>query len=262
VAFESAATNLIAGDTNEAADIFVRDLAPGRTERVSLTPDGAQTTYYSQHASISADGSRVAFQTSPGLVPPLPPVFQDLAVCVRDRRRHTTVEASDGVSDPAFPVNSNVTPAISDNGRFVTFTFTGTRVIGADAISSVWVRDLRTGRLRLASPAADVDNPLAGSSASDLSGDGRLVVFASTDRLVPSDTDDLLDVYLRDLRTGGLRRVSAAGPVDQSTSGLGSTTPSIAGGGRHVAFYSDVAGLAPGGIPGRGDIYRYSSPAT
>ena len=42
VAFESAAANLVAGDTNGALDVFVHDLSAGRTTRVSVATNGAQ----------------------------------------------------------------------------------------------------------------------------------------------------------------------------------------------------------------------------
>ena len=41
IAFESAASNLVAGDTNNASDIFVRDLAAGGTVLASVASSGA-----------------------------------------------------------------------------------------------------------------------------------------------------------------------------------------------------------------------------
>src|SRR5439155_2739827 len=42
VAFESSASNLVAGDTNDADDVFVHDRQTGTTERVSVASDGTQ----------------------------------------------------------------------------------------------------------------------------------------------------------------------------------------------------------------------------
>src|SRR5437016_2271806 len=42
VAFHSAATNLVAGDTNGTNDVFVHDRQTGITERVSVASDGTQ----------------------------------------------------------------------------------------------------------------------------------------------------------------------------------------------------------------------------
>ena len=91
VAFDSSAGNLVRGDTNNARDVFVRDLAKHRTERVSTDSAGRQVgdheNYYSsitsqdgnagtlqrgipvEHA-ISADGRYVLFwSNSPDLIP-------------------------------------------------------------------------------------------------------------------------------------------------------------------------------------------------
>jgi Tol biopolymer transport system component len=70
VAFYSEASDLIAKDTNEVADIFVRDRLTDTTRRVSRYPNGDQTTRASLETSMSADGRYVAFHTNEGLVPP------------------------------------------------------------------------------------------------------------------------------------------------------------------------------------------------
>src|SRR6188508_1225456 len=61
VAFQSDASNLVAGDTNGLSDVFVRDRQNGTTERVSVSSNGAQADSSSGHAAISADGRWVAF---------------------------------------------------------------------------------------------------------------------------------------------------------------------------------------------------------
>src|SRR2546421_6026549 len=54
VAFDSAATNLVGGDTNGALDVFVRDRASGRTERVSVSSKGKQADSGSAGPMLSA----------------------------------------------------------------------------------------------------------------------------------------------------------------------------------------------------------------
>ncbi len=68
VAFQSGASNLVPSDTNgmvralDGFDVFVRDRAAGRTERVSVSSTGAELGE-SMSPSISADGRYVAFQS-------------------------------------------------------------------------------------------------------------------------------------------------------------------------------------------------------
>jgi hypothetical protein len=70
VAFQSYATNLVAGDTNGNFDVFVHDRLSGVTTRVSVDSSGAQGYGTSSDPSISADGRYVAFDSlSPNLVP-------------------------------------------------------------------------------------------------------------------------------------------------------------------------------------------------
>ncbi|WP_190303251.1 TolB family protein [Methylomonas rhizoryzae] len=63
IVFQSSATNLVANDSNGAADIFLRDLESGETRRISLSSDGTQSNGASQAPTISADGNWVVFSS-------------------------------------------------------------------------------------------------------------------------------------------------------------------------------------------------------
>jgi len=65
VAFESMATNLVAGDTNGTSDVFVRDVSLGTTTLVSTAPS-APADDFSSEPDISGDGRRVAFLSYAG----------------------------------------------------------------------------------------------------------------------------------------------------------------------------------------------------
>lgn len=73
LAFDSEATNLIAGDTNGTSDVFVHDRATGATARVSVASDGTQANGASLRAALSPDGRFVAFESdATNLVPRTP----------------------------------------------------------------------------------------------------------------------------------------------------------------------------------------------
>jgi Tol biopolymer transport system component len=61
VAFWSEASNLVAGDTNNVADVFVKDRRSGTLERISVGGDGGQANAASYNPTVSADGSFVAY---------------------------------------------------------------------------------------------------------------------------------------------------------------------------------------------------------
>ncbi|MFH9352941.1 TolB family protein [Kitasatospora sp. NPDC017646] len=70
VYFDSTAANLVPGDTNGAGDVFRRDLRTGRTERVSVAADGAQTAGASYDPYIDARGTTVVFTSEDGTLTP------------------------------------------------------------------------------------------------------------------------------------------------------------------------------------------------
>jgi Tol biopolymer transport system component len=63
VAFNSKASNLVNGDTNDHEDVFFRDVATGRTYRVSISSTGEQGVHYSRYPSLSANGRFVGFES-------------------------------------------------------------------------------------------------------------------------------------------------------------------------------------------------------
>jgi len=102
VAFQSVAADLVPGDANGVADVFVRDIGSTRTELVSVGTDGSQPASGSRVPSISGDGDRVAF-TGPGELMYADPPSTTAAcgtqsafneVFIRDRGRGVTYLAS------------------------------------------------------------------------------------------------------------------------------------------------------------------------
>ena len=141
VAFESNADNLVALDTNRQSDIFVHDLQAGTTIRVNVETSGRQADLGGLGASISADGTRVAFFS-----PATNLVRGDhngaLDVFVRDLRHSTTklVSRSVGDADGNASVTANarsLEPSISADGRFVAFRSPATDLVLDDVEDGV-----------------------------------------------------------------------------------------------------------------------------
>ena len=262
VAFTSAATNLVPGDTNGAPDVFVRDLSRGLTRRATLDTAGEQAAGTAAgHAYVSKHGRYVVFTSDAGnLVPDdtnnAPDVF------VRDLRFGITTRASLTSTDGQIG-SSSVSAGISGDGRYVVFTASCGCVVPGDTngADDVFVRDLRKGTTRRASVATGGGQGDGQSFGAAISADGRYVAFTSqaTD-LVPGDTNGTTDVFRHDLRTGVTTRVSV-GPGGAQTvgsrpgdPGFASGRPSLSDNGRLVAFTSFGAGLVAGPT-GHGDVY-------
>jgi Tol biopolymer transport system component len=262
VAFTSAATNLVAGDTNDTQDVFVRDLRTQRTERVSVASDGSQLDVYSNVSAISGDGRRVAFATPAQLVPvpPAPPTI-DVILYVRDRTTNKTRPVSLGAtSDPQAILVEAAYPSFSDDGRFVVFTQISW--VGPDPVPNVWLRDLRTNRLQLIS-ADSQGNPSSAIGPvfrSGVSGDGRYVTFSTPQALTGEDQGTLADVFRLDRKTGARTWITRhQDQTDPFGGRLGSWGPAISADGQHVTFESDDKQLAPGGGTSGYDTYVWNA---
>src|SRR5262249_47420017 len=119
VAFESVATNLVPGDTNNRSDVFVRDRLNGTTERVSVATGGTQGSLARSNPAISAAGRFVAFTSlAPDLVANDTNAVQD--IFVRDRLNGTTERVSVATGGVQSNGSSDVA-AISADGLFVAF---------------------------------------------------------------------------------------------------------------------------------------------
>jgi hypothetical protein len=148
VAFDSDATNLVAGDTNGFTDVFVRDQASGRTERVSVSSAGAEANQWSGCPAISADGTVVAFESNAtNLVSGDTNGAGD--VFVHDRRTGETVRASVSTTGAQAHGVSSVDD-ISDDGLFVAFTSDAADLVPGDTDSrmDVFVHDRASGCVR------------------------------------------------------------------------------------------------------------------
>jgi Tol biopolymer transport system component len=267
VAFSSAASNLVPGDTNGQEDVFVRDLARGLTRRATLDTAGEQafgTT--ATAAGLSKDGRYVAFTADAGnLVPGDTNQHRD--VFVRDLRYGITTRAS-LTSDGSEISNFSVGDGISGDGRYVVYTTYCGCVMPGETFtdtSDVYVRDLKKGTTRRVSVASDGAGGNGSSDTAAISADGRYVVFTSqATNLVPGDTNGTSDVFRHDLKTGVTIRVSV-GPGGRQTSGgkpggganhtFASDEPSVSESGRYVAFFSYGQGLIDG-PHATGDVYR------
>ena len=79
VAFTSAASNMVPGDTNGRQDVFVRDTVAGVTTRVSVSKPSGQANSSSIDPALSSDGRHAAFTGyGSNLVPGDPNGYSDV----------------------------------------------------------------------------------------------------------------------------------------------------------------------------------------
>lgn len=148
-------------------------------------------------------------------------------------------------------------PQPSGDGRYVVFASESDRLMaGGDTnfVSDVFIRDRQAGILRRVSDAGASAQANAESRGPSISADGRWVAFESrATNLVPGDDNRVEDVFVRDLVTGAIRRVSesAAGRLGNR----GSDSAFLAGAGGQVAFTSMADNLVAGDTNGTRDVF-------
>ncbi len=197
IAFESLASNLVPGDTNQAFDVFVHDKKTGHTFRTSVGSSGQQASASSISASISRDGRHVAFASYAGNLV-VGDTNQAIDVFVHDRLTGQTTLVSvnstgkEGNQDSWYP-------SISQDARFVAFASLASNLVAGDSNQSqdVFVHDQITGKTsRISVDSSGVEGN-SDSGIPRISHDGLSVAFEShSDNLVFGDTNGCQDVFL------------------------------------------------------------------
>jgi Tol biopolymer transport system component len=262
VAFLSLASNLVPGDRNHRADVFVHDLKRGKTTRVGVSSTGAEANDGSVwRCAISGDGRFVAFFSgSTNLVPNDHNGIRDFFVRDLKRGKTTRVSVSSGEEEqiPGSGVEQlGIIPALSHNGRFVAFFSASPNLVEGDhnGTDDIFVRDRKRGETTRVSVSS------TGEEANDtslfypsISANGRFVAFTSyASNLVAGDRNHAEDVFVRDRRRGVTTRIRES----DAHRGLYSGIPSISDNGRFVAFESPAPDLVKGDRNDAVDVFLH-----
>jgi hypothetical protein len=256
VAFSSEATNLVAGDTNNRRDVFVRDRdtdqdgvfdEPGAvsTVCVSVGVGGVQSNGDSYEVSISGDGRYVAYASDASNL-----VSGDTNG-TRDVFRYDTATAQTiRVSVSSAQIQGNGVsdqPSISYYGGYVAFRSYANNLVFGDVNdpSDIFVRDIGTNSTALVSVDSDGVQGNNESYSPAISGDARFVAFVSeANNLVSNDTNGVSDIFVHDRLYGPT--VMASVRDGTGTPGNGeSYEPAISYFGAYVAFVSRATNLDP-----------------
>ena len=254
VAFDSLATNLVAGDQNGVEDAFLLDCQTGAVELLSLSSAGAQGNGQSGSPMITPDGRWVVFWSiATNLVSGDTNSFMD--IFLRDRQLGTTERVS-LTSAGGQVFGHSLLRSISADARFVVFETDASNVVAGDTnmSSDVFVRDRLLGTTECAS--VDSSGVLGNlpSQLASISADGRWVAFESlATNLVSGDTNGKRDVFVRDRQSGATERVSVSSSGAQGNQE--SRTASISADGRFVVFSSSATNLVTGGTNGLPQIF-------
>ncbi len=246
VAFSSASTNLVPGDTSSSEDIFLHDRQTGETTRISVASDGTEANNISFEPAISGDGRYVAFISyADNLVPGGSDRNGEAVsdVFVRDRQTGETKRVNVASDGTLANDHTNVGLAISADGRYVAFSSSADNLVPGQRnntndinFGQIFVRDRQTQETKQVSDGDYNYDP-------KLTADGRYVALMSRNE----DITNPSDIFFHDLKTGETSEIKVG------------TIPyiefSITPDGRYVVFSSEADNLVPGDTNNAADIF-------
>jgi Tol biopolymer transport system component len=197
VAVLSAATNVVPGDTNGFADIFVHDWRRGTTALATIGRTGELANGDSWQMRFSGNNHYMVFGSgATNLVADDTNDARDLFIWNRVDGATGRMsignagEQADGPTHVGHP---------SDAGHLVFFSSEATNLVAGDtnAVPDVFVRDRTTGETKRISLTASGEEFNAGAFRPIPARNGRLVtLFTAADNLVPGDTNGVDDVFV------------------------------------------------------------------
>jgi hypothetical protein len=254
VSFRSTATNLDPADTDTVPDVYEKNLVTGDLSLVSVNGAGTKGNAHSGRPSLSTDGSLVAFRSQ----------SNDLLAADTDGAfdiylKNMSTGALRLVSSNASGVGGNgasTTPMISADGTRVAFRSSATDLLAADpdSIYDIYVKDMTSGAVILASTTSTGTKSNGGSVNPSLSADGSAVAFGTfATNFDARDTDTFQDAYVKFLGSGALVLASTSAT---GTKGNANTLfPWISGNGSTAVFRSDASNLVSADTDHTGDVY-------
>jgi Tol biopolymer transport system component len=270
VVFESTATNLVAGDDEATPtyDLFVKDLKTNKITRLITKNRDAGDDGHDTEASISADGSVIAFRsTRADLVPGDTNGVLDIFVWKRSTGNVTRIsvssagEQSANATQPARALS--VGPELSANGKTVVFTSGADNLVPGDTngLLDIFVHTLADHRTTRVSVGADGQQATGGpdnqqgSSQPSISANGRYIAYQgyALKGLVEQETGVTNQVYAYDRKTGLTQLV--AHQADGTVTSGDSQNAAISPDGRFVAFQSYDDQLVTGDTNGYSDVF-------
>lgn len=255
VTYHSFASNLVNNDVNSFSDIFLYDRQTSETFLVTFVIDGFANNV-SFEPVISGNGRYIAFYSYATNL-----VADDTNTHIDVFRYDHTARTIERVSVDSNEVQSNgnsIAPSISDDGQKIAFESTASNLVTGDGntYTDIFLRDLSLGTTERISLDTNEVEANGASVMPALSGNGLHIAFLSlANNLVPDDTNDYQDVFVRDIGNSSTERVSIG--TDGTQANRSSNEPAISDNGRYVAFQSFADNLIFGDPVFAQDVFVY-----
>jgi Tol biopolymer transport system component len=255
VTFSSISPNLVTGDTDLSADVFLRDLVTGTLTLLSVTSSGAQvSSVVAMPTSISADGRFVAFDTYTAFDPADTNSKYD--VYVRDTLAGITFRASVGSSGQES-AGDCYSGSISADGQRIAFAAEADDLGPGDqnGVRDVLLRDRVTASTQIVSLTSSGGLADGTSGLPSISGDGTTVAFFSAASNLTAPAALTYHVYAHDLTAGFTTLVDVDSAGIAGISQVVYVAPACSHDGRFVVFTSTASNLVQGDTNGTSDTF-------
>lgn len=258
VAFVSWSSLIVPNDTNGAQDIFVKNMATGKTTRVSTAGNGAQANGESALTGLiqgfSPDGKFLAFHSyASNLVAGDTNGTWDVFTknLVNGVVRRISVAPGNRQAN-----GGSYGAAWSPNGNLVSFHSAASNLVAGDTngVMDIFAKNLTTGAVKRLSTASNGAQANGASYQGVFSPNGKLFAFTSeATNLVAGDTNGQKDVFVKDLTTGKVILISksATGVLSNNSS----VEPTFSSDSTMVAFRSWATNLVPGDVSANADVF-------
>ena len=268
VAFHAAGA-FVPGDNNGKDDVYVKDMKTGKVRRASVRSDGSEIAYDSLHPAISGNGRFVVFDSEGPFVAADTNLISD--VFRHDMKTGKTIRVdirSDGTQSAKdiYGFGDSEDPSISADGNLVAYESTDSPMTpqgdyGFFGDTDVYARNVKKGTTVRVSLKADGSEANSTNNQTNrfpaVSGNAKFVAFSADEAgpFITGDTNNRWDVYVKNLASGAIARVSVKSNGDESNDNSGIDAPAaISGNGQRVAFES-YAQLVPSDTNTFRDIY-------
>lgn len=176
-------------DVHADDGVYLLDLKSNVAQCISIS-EATRQCASAQYASLSADGSRMAFHSQFPLLKSDTNDVWDIYLYDKNATFSLSLVSTSSTGQQRNQgdesISRGVAPTISADGRYVAFATTSTNLVANDTngLQDIFVKDTLTGNLIRASVSSsgtegDHDSPIDQGERLSLSGDGTWVVFST-----------------------------------------------------------------------------------
>ncbi|TXI44780.1 matrixin family metalloprotease [Methylophilus sp.] len=245
VSFSSYASNLSPDDTDHRSDIFVKNLITGTTTLVSTNSNGVKDNDGAVVSTISANGRYLTFHSTATNLSAAD-TNASIDVYWKDTLTNETKLVSSSASGTVGN-NRSWYASISTDGNLVAFESSATNLLPTNdnAYVDIFLKNMTTGAIQRVSTSATGIEGNGNSENASISADGRYVLFESrASNLIANDTNGASDIFIKDLQTSAIQRVSTSSSNQQVSSE--SYNARFSANGKFVIFDSTSNNLVSG----------------